>query len=303
MTETPYVSLADFAATFHAGDGELPAWVHPDAAAPRLLDTLALRARVEDVLDTVVAIQRAEWLHDGMYAGPNVMPEVYRDVLHCSRTLHIAVPPAILAGTGMRSQGCYGTDGRAFLYLSTFFFDAASEGERRFVAGRLCGHVAARQVTAATLYALLADHNGIRSLARRAVGPMLEVVLAPLSVGVRLALARWHRAAEASADRAGLLCCGDVELAGRALLRQTLGRAPDVDVAAYLAHLRASRSDTHPGKWAELLADQPFTHKRLQALALFARSEIYATLTGASVDDPLSPDELARQTRAILGVS
>ena len=61
------------------------------------------------------------------------------------------MPPAILAGAGIRSQGCFGTDDRAFLYLSTFFFGSAEEGEERFMAGRLCGHIAARHVTASTL--------------------------------------------------------------------------------------------------------------------------------------------------------
>lgn len=303
MSDTPYVSLRDFASTFHEGGGELPPWVLPDAAAPQVLDTLGFRSRVEDVLDTVVALQRAEWLHDGVYAGPSAMPSVYRDVLHAARTLKVAVPPAILAGAGLKAQGAFGTDGRAFLYLSTFFFDAASDGERKFMAGRLCGHIAARQVTASTLYALLVDHNGLRSLGRKAVGPVLEVVLAPLSVGVRLALSRWHRAAEITADRAGLLCSESLESSGRALLRQTLGRTPDVGVAAYLDQLRVSRGGSNPGKWTELLADQPFTHKRVEALALFARSAMYAELTGAPVEDPLPKDELDKATSRLLGVS
>ena len=303
MTDVPYVSLVDFAATFDPGGGELPPWVHPDAAAPQILDTIGMRNRLEDVLDTVVALQRAEWLHDGVYAGPAAMPDVYRDVLHAARTLRIAVPPAILAGTGLKAQGCFGTDERAFLYLSTFFFDPASEGERRFMAGRLCGHIAAHQVTASTLYALLVDFNGIRSLARKAVGPVLEVLLAPLSVGVRLALSRWHRASEITADRAGLLCCGDLESAGKALLRQSLGRRPDVDVATYLDQLKASRGGSNPGKWTELLSDQPFTHKRIEAMAAFVKSELWTTLTGEPVEDPITRAELDRTTRRLLGVS
>lgn len=301
MSDVPYVSLEDFAATFGASSGDLPTWVHPDAAAPHVLEQVGLRRRLEDVLDTVVALQRAEWLHDGVYAGPSAMPGVYRDVLHCARTLGVAVPPAILAGTGLRAQGCFGTDDRAFLYLSTFFFDPASEGERRFLAGRLVGHIAAHHVTASTLYALVVDHNGIRSLARKGVGPVLDVILAPLSVGVRLALSRWHRAAEITADRAGLLCCGSLEAAGRAMLRITLGRRPDLDVATYLEQLRKSRGA--PGKWTELLSDQPFTHKRLEALSAFSRSAVWADLTGERIEDPLPREELDRITSRLLGVS
>lgn len=304
MTDSPpYVSLADFAAGFDGAAGALPSWVHPDAAAPQVLEAIGLRHRLEDVLDTVVALQRAEWLHDGVYAGPTAMPSVYRDVLHSARVLKVAVPPAILAGAGFSAQGCFGTDERAFLYLSTFFFDPASEGERRFLTGRLCGHIAARQVTASTLYALLVDQNGLRSLARRGVGPVLEVVLAPLSLGVRLALSRWHRAAEITADRAGLLACGDLEHAGTALLRMALGRRPEVDVRTYLEQLRHARGRSAPGRWTELLASQPWTHKRLEALALFAGSALWAELTGTPVEDPLPREELDARTSRLLGVS
>lgn len=300
----PYVSLADFAATFDEHGDTLPRWVHRASAAPLPLDQLGVRYRLEDVLDTVVALQRAEWLHDGVYVGPQAMGAVYRDVLECSRQLRIAVPPAIIAGCGLKRQGAYGTDSRAFLYLSSFYFtDSAREPYRRFMAGRLCGHIAARQVTANTLYALVVDQGGLRSVARRAVGPVLEVVMAPLSLGVRLALSRWHRAAEISADRAGLLCAGDLDAAGRALLRLSLGVNPRIDPETYLDQLRNSRGHDAPGRWAELLSDEPWMHKRMRALELFARSETWAELTGAEVDDPLSDAELERKTNKLLGVS
>jgi hypothetical protein len=300
---TPIVSLADFASTFDAQRDEVPTWVHPDSTSPLPLSQLGVRSRIEDVLDTVIALQRADWLQDGVYAGPRSMSAVYRDVLRCSRVLHVAVPPAVLAGCGMKSQGCFGTDGRAFLYLSTFYFGPATDGERLFLAGRLCGHIAAQQVTANTLYALLVDHNGLRQVARRAVGPVLDVVLAPLSLGVRLALSRWHRAAEITADRAGMLCAGGLQPAGEALLRLTLGTRGDVDPHTYLDQLRASGGMQSPGRFTELLASEPWTHKRLKALELFSRSALWAELSGEAVDDPLDREALEAGTRRILGVS
>jgi hypothetical protein len=85
------------------------------------------------------------------------------------------------------------------------------------------------------------------------------------------------------------------------MLRISLGRKPDVDVATYLDQLRQNRGA--PGRWTELLSDQPFTHKRLEALSLFKRSALWAVLTGEAVDDPLPREELARQTSRLLGVS
>ena len=301
MTAPSYVSLQDFAAGFGDDHDVLPAWVHPHSTPPAVFEQLGLRYRLEDILDTVVALQRAERLQDGVYAGPGAMASVYRDVLHAARTLHIAVPPAILAGTGLKAQGCFGTDGRAFLYLSTFFFDPATEGERLFLAGRLCGHIAAHQVTPNTIYSLLVDQNGLRQIARRGFGPVLDVILAPISLGVRLAMSRWHRIAEITADRAGLLVCHDVEAAAMALMRQSLGKRPDLDAATYLDQRRMAGSS--PGRWTELLSGAPWTHKRMRAMELFARTQLYSDLTGIEVDDPLDLDDVNQRTTKLLGVS
>ncbi len=299
----PYVSLADFAATFHDQREEIPPWVHPDSLTPLPLDQLGVRYRVEDVLDTVVALQRAEWLQDGVYVGPQAVSEVYADVLHCARKLHIAVPPAVLSSGVIKRQAAHGTDSRAYLHLSSFYFATASQPERRFVAGRLCGHIAANQVTANTLYALVVDIHGLRLIARRAVGPVLEVFLAPLGLGMRLALSRWHRTAEISADRAGLLCAGSLHEAERALLRVSLAIRPNVDPDEYLSQIKAQGISESPGRFAELLASEPWMHKRMKAMEVFSQSQVYADLTGFEVENPLSTEELNRQTTALLGVS
>lgn len=295
-----HVSLADFAETWRDEASELPPWV---VGAQLPLDQLGVRERLEDVLDTVTALQRADWLEDGVYLGPSAMPETYRELLHCARTLEVALPPAVAAGSSLSGQGAYGTDGRAFLYVSTYFLSGTSPSVKRFHLGRLTGTIAARQVTANTLYALIVDQHGLRSVARRALGPVLEVFLAPLSLGVRVALSRWHRAAAFSCDRAGLLCAQDLDAAGAALLKGTLGVNPTMTREQYLEQLRRVQEGTSPGRWAEILADRPWTHKRMHALDLFASSAMYARLTGGEPGpDALSDDELAARTHALLGI-
>ncbi|MCA9567165.1 MAG: hypothetical protein KC656_04955 [Myxococcales bacterium] len=296
-----YVSLADFAQTATDASSRSPEWA---IAAPLPLDQLGLRDRLEQVLDTVTALQRADWLDDGVYIGPNAMEDTYRELLACARILGVAVPPAIAAGTTMSRQNAYGTDSRSFLYVSTFMLSGTTASTQRFMLGRLLGKIAARQVTATTLYGVLVDQNGLRSVARRALGPMLEVVMAPLSLGVRLALSRWHRTAELSADRAGLLCCQDLDSAGLALLKGTLGVNPKISHEAYLQQLARSTERQSPGRWTELLSDTPWTHKRLVALQTFERSAMYARLTGREpAPDALTDEELAERTTQLLGVS
>ncbi len=303
MTDLDYPSLASFAADLadpaHAAP---PPWAHDGGPPVHLGQGSAWSDRLEEVLDTVVALQRAEWLADGVYLGPRAMGPTYRTLLDCARALEITVPPAIVAGAGLGAQGAFGTNDRPFLLLSSVFLSGADEGERRFLLGRMCGQVRARQVTWGTLYALLVDHDGLRRVGRRTLGPALEVFLAPLSLGARLALSRWHRAAEITADRAGLIATRDLDSARRALLRLALGVRPDVDPADYLDNLRGARADEAPGRWTELLAGQPWMHKRMQALALFAQSSAWADLGGEVDGEPLSPEVLARRTDALLAV-
>ena len=301
MTSTPYVSLADFASTF-AEQRDRPYWSAAESAPPVPLDSLRLRAKIEDVVDTVVALQRAEWLQDGVYCGPTAAPDVYRDVLSCARTLQVSVPPAILTSGTMKTQGTAGTDARPFLVLSSYFFQTASIQERRFIAGRLCGHIALRQVTAMSTYGLVADHTGLRSAAKKAVGPLLEVVLAPIGLGVKLAMSRWHRAAELSADRAGLICCGSLDDARNAMLRISLAVRPQVDAQTYLDQLRAATADHSPGRWTELLASEPWMHKRMMALEHFANSQLYAELSSTDVPNAMTREALEAHTRDLLGV-
>ena len=302
MDPAPYPSLADFAATWSDRDDATHAPFALDGGlAPPTLPG-AVRDRVEEIIDTVVALQRADWLEDGLYVGPRAMPEVYRAVLDAARVLEVAVPPAVVARVAMPTQGTYGTDGRAFVLMSSFFVKPASDAELRFMVGRHVGHLAARQVTGRSLYALVVDQNGVRKLARRAVGPTLEFVLAPLSMGLKVALSRWHRLAELTADRAGLLVVDEIEASRRALLRCALGTTPDVSADDYLDQNRSSR-DAGPGRWAELLSDRPWLHKRLRALSLWSRSEAFARLGGTPADGELLDDEtLARRVQALISV-
>ena len=88
----------------------------------------------------------------------------------------------------------------------------------------------------------------------------------------------------------------------RVRLRYSPALPPAVDPADYLETLRATRADDSPGRWAELLASQPWMHKRMQALDLFARSAVWADLGGEVAGEKLSAEELARRTDTLLAV-
>lgn len=159
MDPAPYIPLVDFAEAWQAREVGATA---PFAVSDRPPASLPapVQDRLEEVVDTVTALQRAEWLEDGLYVGPRALPRVYRAVLDASRQLEVAVPPSIVTKIPSDAQGTHGTDGRAFLLLAGGFVKSARDAELAFVVGRLVGHLAAGQVTARSVYKLLADHNG-----------------------------------------------------------------------------------------------------------------------------------------------
>ena len=78
---------------------------------------------------------------------------------------------------------------------------------------------------------------------------------------------------------------------------------PGLSPEEYLAQNRAQRGEG-PARWAELMSTRPFMYKRMQALELFAQSEVYAEVTGEDVrGKPISREELDRRTLAIVAVS
>ena len=259
------------------------------------------------MLDTAVALQRSEWLVDGIYAGPTAHSTAWNAVVRSARRLEILPPTTIIGPCSDNQQSVIGTNERPVLRLSAPFFDRASEVEQDFVLGRLCGHIRAQQVSWATLYALMADHRGIRSVARRYIGPTLDIVLAPTSLAIRLGLSRWHRAAEINADRAGLVVCQDPEAALQAMLRLALGSTPDITPEQFLAQRVHLGRDQSVSRWTEVLADRPWLDKRMRALGLFAGSAAWRKLQHAPVNQPapaelLDDEALATAVNALLGV-
>lgn len=84
---------------------------------------------------------------------------------------------------------------------------------------------------------------------------------------------RWQKKAEISADRVGLLACGDFKASARSLLKATFGlseRNLNLDVGALLLQIEELKD--RPEMMEESFASHPLLPIRLKALELFSRS-------------------------------
>lgn len=167
-----------------------------------------------------------------------------------------------------------GKSGPIVLGLSSRLLEEFSPTELRFVIGHELGHA-------------LYDHFGIPM----PITATIEDVGGTLvSRPVQLKLFVWCRAAEVSADRAGVLCAGDPEVAATAFFKMSSGLSRPVittDLEAFASQVESMASA--PSAAHEVRDDDdtldcfsthPYTPVRVRALLAFGRSAPFAERTG-----------------------
>lgn len=131
-------------------------------------------------------------------------PRLWDNFVHCCKTLGITdYPDTYVTGRLMGINGLsVEVNDRKLILLSYQTSVLLDDAEQRFLIGHELGHIQQDHLFAHTVQGLLSDLNKKSELLAPIVNDMLEV---PLN--------RWYRESEFTADRAGLLCCGDINAA------------------------------------------------------------------------------------------
>lgn len=187
-------------------------------------------------------------------------PEVVELIDRCRTVLGIATAAEVYVYPGQEfNAACTAMEGgRVFVLLSSSLVDAFTADELAFVAGHELGHH-------------LFDHHSIPAMAIAQRDPSLA-----------LELFAWQRAAEISADRAGLACTSGLEAAGSAMFKLTSGLegtrvAIHVDaLLAQAAELVDGEPPSDPGDTRpDWLTTHPYSPLRVRALQLAADSVLF----------------------------
>jgi Zn-dependent protease with chaperone function len=278
------------------GDGP-PPYAHPvDTWILKTLESSPVKAVLQKAMDAYVSFAFGNQLASAVFIDRKSFPEIFDVLSHCARTLGIPVPHAAANhDPSLFNAYTAGTDEYSFICISTALLQFFSREEASFVIGHECGHIAARHMLYHTAVTMLSGH--------------LAAILGPLGAAVQMAaglpLNAWSRRSEITADRAGLLCCGDIEVAERALLKLVTGfaDADRVDIEDYLRRSRGVEEFHKLGKVQELFQSHPLIPKRIEALRLFTRSELYYQLTERSCPETgrmISKGELDRRVSQIV---
>lgn len=271
-------------------------FAHPiDQSIIKALDNPAINAVFNKIVQTGIDANYGLALATGIHVSQNAYKQLYEIVVECAKELGIPVPYVIISDSVHGLNACTaGTNQFAFIAISTMLPVVFSLEEMKFVIGHECGHLALGHVVYHSAISMMGAAGGLLPL----VGPIIEKTISyPLNA--------WGRRSEISADRAGLICCGDINVAKRALLRLEGGllNIDSIDIDEYVKESERMLDNTSIGRFSEFNMQHPLIPKRIKALDLFSKSEVYKKYTGQLIDaDSLEQDQLAKETEKIIEV-
>jgi len=233
------------------------------------------------------SMEKNELLGTGVKVSRRQYPRLYDMVVECAHTLDVSPPTVYVTKHSQLNAGTYGTETESFIVLNGGIVEHFDDEELKFVLGHECGHLQNNHVVYHTAAQFLAQ--GVASIVRWAVAP------------AQMALNGWSRRGEITCDRAGLMCCEDLDTAVGTMLKLSVGTNAlfdDLDVDEYMAQLEDLQQGF--GRVKEYFQEHPYIPKRIKALRLFAESEYYRRAIGEQGGRPL--DEIDREVEQLVKV-
>jgi Zn-dependent protease with chaperone function len=161
-------------------------------------------------------------------------PKLHRSLEWACKVLDVELPELYVNVDPVPNAYTYGKK-RPFIIVTSGLLDLLDERERFYVIGHEVGHIKCDHV----LYTMVARNI---SLILGVVGQMTLGIGKLLGTGLELALFDWSRKAELSADRAGLLCTQDRDIAMTVFMKLAGGARgfnAEMDHREFLEQIRA----------------------------------------------------------------
>jgi len=187
---------------------------HPSDA--KTLDMLQNTSGVETLIRKcnefgLDRLLRVQLMGSYLRATEDSFPNLFRAVQEGCEILDLPKRPALYLQPGGLNAFTAGVE-QPIVVLNAGLVDSMTDEELRYVIGHELGHIKSGHV----LYYQIAQ---LVPVLAEMVGAATFGVGALLSVPVEVALIRWQRMSELTADRAGLLACQDVNAAATALIK------------------------------------------------------------------------------------
>ncbi|MEI7893762.1 MAG: M48 family metallopeptidase, partial [Myxococcales bacterium] len=164
--------------------------------------------------------------------------------------------------------------------------DHYADDELLTVLGHECGHIHNSHVVYLTALYYLTQ--------------MASVFMRWIVEPAVLVLRAWSRRAEITCDRASMLCCGDEQVAHRALSKIALGSHKlyqEFNIDAFLEQYEEGNEGI--GKYMEVFASHPWLPKRILAMRVFGKSALFRHSAGLG-ETGLRMEDVDERVRALL---
>lgn len=220
--------------------------------------------------------------------GPNQFPRVDDLTRKCASSLGIVTPTVYIVNQPTLNAMTYGTNDDAFILVHSALVDHLKDEELLDVIGHECGHIHNNHVVYLTTLYMLQQMSRLYS----------DWLVYPAI----LALQAWSRRAEITCDRAGMLCCRDLDVSTRSLAKLALGSQKlydQLNLEAFVDQFHEGQEGV--GKYAEVFASHPWLPKRVLALRTFAKSALYRKHVGLG-EDGLTMKEVDDEVSGVIKV-
>lgn len=233
---------------------------------PRFYDT------AKTITGTYVSREIHEYNRKSMAVGPTQFPEVYQMACDCARTLGIGIPNVFINNDPIMNAFTYATDDvEPMVVINSGLMERITPSELKYIIGHECGHIqnyhsAYQYLSQLVLYTGLSLASGIN-----------QMIAGLMTVGSTAALSAWSRAAETTADRAGMLCADSQQDCYSALAKimygGIIGSEQEIDYDSIREQLEHTVSSI--AKYSEIFDSHPAIARRIAALQEFSECETY----------------------------
>jgi Zn-dependent protease with chaperone function len=193
---------------------------------------------------------------------PETLPRLERLVRECAARLRPGKTRTYIAPGRILNAYTFGVAEPRTVVVYAGMFNVMDEAELKFIVGHEQGHIAL-------------GHTWLNSIIGGMAGIPSPYVAAAL---LYFAFRWWNRACEYSADRAGLLACGQPDKAISALVKLTGRGVQSAEGLQQMLLRLETQDDDLRNVLGEALSTHPMIVKRIHALRQYAASAEYRAL-------------------------
>lgn len=195
------------------------------------LDNKLVRGCLKSIADKYYGSQITVIRNEGVLLTNDSYPMLHSTYIHCCHTLKIKNPPAVYITHKLRGINALSVEinNEQMILLSRRVAISLTAKEQAFILGHELGHHQQGNLVGHTVNGLV---NSLKDKSE-IFGPMIQDA-------IEVPLKRWCRRSEYNADRAGLLCCKDIEVVKQLFMK--IGMIECVTVY----HQYKETSDDHP---------------------------------------------------------